>query len=100
MRKYRVYCNSIATRERFERALQEQGFRTFTHKQEFDRLKLRCLKPGSIIYYVIWEYNMYSLSGTTKSLLHLVDDIDYINGRQVISKAKWLRQQINKLKEE
>lgn len=100
MRKYRVYCNSIATRERFERALQAQGFRTFTYKQEFDRLKLRCLKPGSIIYYVIWEDNMYTISDTPKSLLHLVDDIDCINGRQVTSKAKWLRQQIDQLKED
>lgn len=100
MRKYRVYCNSIATRERFERALQEQGFRTFTHKQEFDRLKLRCLKPDYIIYYVIWEDNMYTISNTYKALLHSIDDIDCINGRQVASKAKWLRQQIDKLKED
>ena len=32
MRKFRVYCNNIATRERFERALKAQGFRTFTYK--------------------------------------------------------------------
>ena len=100
MRKFRVYCNSIATRERFERALQAQGFRTFTYKQEFDKLKLGWLKPGAIIYYVIWEDNMYTISDMPEDLLHVVDDIDYIDGRQVTSKAKWLRQQIDQLKEE
>lgn len=100
MRKYRVHCNSIATRERFERALQAQGFRTFTYKQEFDRLKLKYLKPDYIIYYVIWEDGIYTLSYTHKSLVHMMDDLDCIDGRQVTSKAKWLRQQIDKLKEE
>ena len=100
MRKYRVHCNSIATRERFERALQEQGFKTFTCKKEFDKIKLQYIEPDYIIYYIIWEDGVYTLSHTYKSLGHLRDDRDYIDGRQVTSKAKWLRQQINGLKEE
>lgn len=100
MRKFRVHCNSIATRERFERALQAQGFRTFLYKQEFDELKLERLRPDHIIYYIVWEDGIYTLSDMPKSFIHTVDDIDYINGRQVISKAKWLRQQVDKLKEE
>lgn len=100
MRKFRVHCNSIATRERFERALEAQGFRTFSYKEEFDRLKLMRLKPDTDIYYVIWEDNTYTLSNLPKGLMHIMDDIDYINGRQVISKAKWLRQQVDKLKED
>lgn len=100
MRKFRVHCNSIATRERFERALEAQGFRTFTYKQKFDKLKLELIRPDSIIYYIVWEDGMYTLSDTPKSVAHIVDDMDYIDGRQVISKAKWLRQQVDKLKEE
>lgn len=99
MRKFRVHCNTIATRERFERALQAQGFRTFSYKQEFDKIKLNFIKPGSIMYYTIWEDNTYTLSDIPKSLAHILN-IDYINSRQVTSKAKWLRQQIDKLKEE
>ena len=100
MRKFRVHCNSIATREHFERALEAQGFRTFSYKEEFDRLKLMRIKPDIDIYYVIWEANTYTLSTLPKDLMHIMDDIDYINGRQVISKAKWLRQQVDKFKEE
>ena len=100
MRKFRVHCNSIATRERFERALEAQGFRTFSYKEEFDKLKLMRIKPDVDMYYAIWEDNTYTLSSLPKDLMHIMDDIDYINGRQVISKAKWLRQQVDKLKEE
>lgn len=100
MRKFRVHCNSIATRERFERALEAQGFMTFSYKQEFDRLKLTKLKPDSSIYYVIWEDNTYTISDLPKDLMHIMDDIDCIDGRRVVSKAKWLRQQVDKLKEE
>lgn len=100
MRRFRVHCNTIATRERFERALQAQGFRTFSYKQEFDRFKLTRIKPDYIIYYVIWEDGMYTISDIPKSLVHIMGDIDFINGRQVTSKAKWLRQQVDKLKEE
>lgn len=100
MRRFRVHCNSIATRERLERALEAQGFRTFSYKEEFDRLKLMRIKPDTDIYYVIWEDNTYTLGNLPKDLMHIMDDIDYINGRQVTSKAKWLRQQVDKLKEE
>lgn len=99
MRKFRVQCNTIATRERFERALQAQGFRTFNDKQEFDKIKLDFIKPDNIMYYIIWDDNTYTLSDIPKSLAHILN-IDYINSRQVISKAKWLRQQVDKLKEE
>lgn len=100
MRKFRVHCNSIATRERFERALEAQGFKTFSYKEEFDRFKLARLKPDNIIYYVIWEDGMYTLSDIPRDVAYIVDDMDYINGRQVVSKAKWLRQQVDKLKED
>ena len=100
MRKFRVHCNSIATRERFERALEAQGFRTFSYKEEFDKRKLMRIKPDVDMYYAIWEDNTYTLGSLPKDLMHIMDDIDYINGRQVISKAKWLRQQVDKLKEE
>lgn len=100
MRKFRVHCNSIATRERFERALWAQGFRTFSYKKEFDRLKLMWLKPDTDIYYVIWEDNTYTISDIPKGLLHILSDVDFIDGRRVNSKAKQLRQQVDKLKEE
>lgn len=100
MRRFRVYCNSIATRERFERALEAKGFSTFSCKQEFDRLKLTKLKPDTGIYYVIWEDNTYTIGNLPKDLLHILSDMDYIDGRRVVSKAKWLRQQVDKLKED
>lgn len=100
MRRFRVYCNSIATRERFERALQAQGFRTFSYKEEFDRLKLTKLKPDTDIYYVIWEDNTYTLGNIPKDLRHILSDMDCIDGRRVVSKAKWLRQQVDKLEED
>lgn len=105
MRKFRVHCNSIATRERFERALQAQGFKCYVYKsakvakQEFDRIKLERINPDSIIYYIVWEDDIYSLSDMPRDLAYLLD-IDHINGRQVTSKAKQLRQQVDKLKEE
>lgn len=99
-RRFRVHCNSIATRERFERALQAQGFKPVDNKKEFDRFKLVHIHPDSIIYYVVWEDGIYTLSDMPKSFIPVVDDIDYINGRQVVSKAKWLRQQIDKLEED
>lgn len=99
MRKFRVSCNSIVTRERFERALQAQGFKPYADKQEFDRFKLLRIHPGDIVYYIVWEDNVYTIDSVSTYFVNFVASIDRIDGRQVTSKAKWLRQQIDKLKE-